>query len=210
MNKFKRVIVIVLDSVGIGEMPDAAEYGDAGSNTLGNIADKVGGLKLPNLQKLGLGNIAPVKGVPPVEDPQAIYGKAALAAPNKDTTSGHWEMMGCILDFKLRTFPEGFPEEFLGKFIDATGVPGVLSNEPMSGTEVIEKYGAEHISSGKPIVYTSADSVFQIACHEEHFGLERLYETCETARELLHGDWEVGRVIARPFTGEDGDYKRTS
>lgn len=210
--KYKRIILIVLDSVGIGAMPDAAEFGadDVGTDTLGNIARAMGGLSLPNLGTLGIGNIAPIQGVSPAESPAALFGKAALAAPNKDTTSGHWEMMTCVLTIKLRTFLLGFPEEIIREFSRRAGVRQVLGNLAISGTEVINRFGDEHVRTGYPIVYTSADSVFQIACHEESFGLSRLYEICEAAREILRGDWEVGRVIARPFIGSSGSYKRTT
>ncbi len=191
-------------------MPDAAEYGDVGSNTLGNLARAVGGLKAPHFGALGLGNIIEVAGVPPVDKPAASWGKAALAAPNKDTTSGHWEMMTAVLKTKLNTFPDGFPDELIDLFKREAHVDGVLANKVASGTEVIAEYGQEHVRTGWPIVYTSADSVFQIACHEESFGLERLYEICESARRLLTGKYEVGRVIARPFLGTPGSYKRTS
>lgn len=209
-SKFNRVILIVLDSVGVGEMPDAAEYGDVGSNTLGNIARSVGGLKLPHLGALGLGNLTTVAGVPPTDVPKACFGKAALAAPNKDTTSGHWEMMTAVLKIKLNTYPDGFPSDVIDLFKREAKVDGVLGNCVASGTEVIEKFGDEHVRTGFPIIYTSADSVFQVACHEEAFGLERLYNVCKAAREILRGKYEVGRVIARPFIGSNGNYTRTS
>ncbi len=201
---------MVLDSVGIGEMPDAAEYGDAGSNTLAHTAAAVGGLRMPNMGRLGLGNLTDVAGVPPVAVPEGVIGRAALAAPNKDTTSGHWEMMTCVLPTKLNTFPGGFPPEIIEAFCREAGVDGVLGNKVASGTDVITEFGDEHCRTGRPIVYTSADSVFQVAAHEETFGLERLYKACEAARRILAGPWEVGRVIARPFTGKSGAYKRTS
>jgi phosphopentomutase len=208
--EFSRVTLIVLDSVGIGEMPDAPAYGDEGSNTLGNTARACGGLKLPNMGAMGLGNLTDVAGVPAVNPPAAVIGRAALAAPNKDTTSGHWEMMTCVLKTKLNTYPDGFPEDVIDAFCREAGVAGVLANKVASGTEVIAEYGDEHVKTGFPIVYTSADSVFQVAAHEESFGLERLYKVCEAARRVLAGDWEVGRVIARPFLGTSGAYKRTS
>ncbi|RMH54798.1 MAG: phosphopentomutase [Candidatus Hydrogenedentota bacterium] len=208
---FRRIVLIVLDSVGVGAMPDAEEYdGHRYSNTLGNTAKAVGGLELPHLEALGLGNLTEVKGVSPRRPAKGLFGKAALAAPNKDTTSGHWEMMGCVLKRKLPVYPRGFPEDLLEKFIKETGVPGVLGNLSISGTEVIKLFGDEHIKTGKPIVYTSADSVFQIAAHEEAFGLKRLYDVCEKARSLLRGEHEVGRVIARPFLGENGHFTRTA
>lgn len=208
--KFNRVLVIVLDSVGVGEMPDAAAYGDAGANTLGHTAAAAGGLTMPHMGRLGLGNLTDVAGVPPVANPAGVVGRAALAAPNKDTTSGHWEMMTCVLPTKLNTFPDGFPPEIIAAFCREAGVDGVLGNCVASGTEVIAAFGDEHIRTGRPIVYTSADSVFQVAAHEEAFGLERLYAVCEAARRILAGPWEVGRVIARPFVGTSGAYKRTS
>lgn len=207
---FNRVIVIVLDSLGCGAMPDAAAYGDAGSNTLGHLAAAVGGLKAPHLGALGLGNIIEVAGVPPAAKPRALYGKCTLAAPNKDTISGHWEMMGCVLKVQLRTYPKGFPKDLLDRFMREAKVDGILANTVASGTEVIAEYGDEHVKTGFPIVYTSADSVFQIAAHEQTFGLERLYQVCEAARRVCRGDHEIGRVIARPFIGEKGRYTRTA
>ena len=207
---YKRVVLIVLDSLGIGEMPDAAEYGDVGSNTLGNMARAMGGLKLPNLGKWGLGCLTDVMGVPPVSIPDAVIARAALAAPNKDTTSGHWEMMGVILKVRLNTYPNGFPDELIELFKKEANVDGVLANKAASGTEVIAEYGDEHLRTGFPIVYTSADSVFQIACHEEKFGLERLYKICDVARKICRGKFEIGRIIARPFIGSNGKYQRTT
>lgn len=209
MVKFSRVVLIVLDSVGVGEMPDAAEYGDVGSNTLGNIARQMRGLLLPHLGALGIGNLTDVAGVPPAASPRAVYAKAALAAPNKDTTSGHWEMMTAVLKIKLNTYPNGFPPDVIEAFKREAGVDGVLANSVASGTEVISQHGEEHVRTGFPIVYTSADSVFQIAAHEESFGLERLYRVCEAARRVLTGAHEVGRVIARPFVGTPGNFART-
>ncbi len=209
MADVKRVIVLVLDSVGIGEMPDAAEYGDVGSHTLGNIALAVGGLQLPNLQRLGLGNIEPLTGVPAEKSPDASYGKMAELSTGKDTTTGHWELMGLVLEEPFPTYPNGFPEEVVAEFTRRIG-RGILGNKPASGTQILEELGAEHLTTGKPIVYTSADSVFQIAAHEEVIPIEELYEMCSQARELLQGQHGVGRVIARPFIGESGHFTRTA
>jgi phosphopentomutase len=206
--KFQRVIWIVLDSVGIGEMPDAAAYGDAGSDTLGNIA-RQRELQLPNLVKLGLANIRPLTGLNPVAEPSASYGKCALASPGKDTTTGHWEMVGIHLDKPFPLFPQGFPPEILSEFERLTA-RGILGNKAASGTEIIKELGEEHMRTGSPIVYTSADSVFQIAAHEEVIPLWELYKMSETARAILRGPFEVGRVIARPFTGTPGSFARTS
>lgn len=205
----KRAILIVLDSVGIGEMPDASDYGDQGSNTLSNIAKAMNGLKLPNLQAMGLGNIAPIQGVEPVDTPQACYGKMAEASSGKDTTTGHWEIAGVILEKAFPTFPHGFPQEFIEAFEEKIG-RRVLGNEVASGTEIIQRLGEEHVKTGRPIVYTSADSVFQVAAHEEVIPLSELMNICEIARKMLDGDMRVGRVIARPFLGEPGNYYRTS
>lgn len=205
---FDRITLIVLDSAGIGEMPDAARWGDAGSDTLGHILESRE-VRLPNLAGLGLGNIRPLAGVPPATSPRASYGRCALRSNGKDTTTGHWEMAGIILERAFPTYPKGFPPEIIDRFISETGVPGILGNVPASGTEIIKELGAEHVRTGKPIVYTSADSVFQIAAHEEVLSLPRLYEICQTARNILRGTNEVGRVIARPFTGEPGAFRRT-
>lgn len=204
----RRVIVIVLDSVGIGELPDSNLYDSEGANTLANTARAVGGLNLPNLTKLGLGNIHPITGVPAAENPAGAYGKMAELSPGKDTTTGHWEMAGIILDKPFPTFPHGFPQEFIQRFEQEIGRQ-TLGNVVASGTEIIKELGAEHIASGKPIVYTSADSVFQIAAHEEVIPLPELYHICEQAREMLTGPMEVGRVIARPFIGSPGSFQRT-
>ena len=206
-SPFQRVVWIVLDSVGIGEMPDAADYGDVGSNTLGNIARRRG-LRIPNLAQLGLGNIGPLEGVPPAAEPTASYGRCALASPGKDTTTGHWEMAGIHLEKPLPLFPNGFPREVLDEFERRIG-RSTLGNCPASGTEIIKQLGAEHVHTGSPIVYTSADSVFQIAAHEEVIPLWELYRMCEIAREILRGPYEVGRVIARPFLGSPGGFTRT-
>ncbi|MGB8508402.1 MAG: phosphopentomutase [Pyrinomonadaceae bacterium] len=205
---FERITLIVLDSLGMGEMPDAAAWGDAGSDTLGHICASRQ-LRLPNLGAYGLGNIRPLEGVPPVEGPRASYGRCALRSNGKDTTTGHWEMAGIVLDEAFPTYPQGFPADVLARFVAETGVPGVLGNIPASGTEIIKELGAEHVRTGKPIVYTSADSVFQIAAHEGVIPVSRLYEICESARNILRGEHEVGRVIARPFVGETGAFTRT-
>ncbi len=205
---FNRVTLIVLDGAGIGAMPDAPEWGDAGSDTLGHICESRA-VRLPNLQGLGLGNIRPLNGVAKIEKPRGCYGKCALKSNGKDTTTGHWEMAGIILERAFPTYPHGFPQTLIDEFIRKTGVPGILGNIPASGTEIIKQFGAEHVKTGKPIVYTSADSVFQIAAHEEVIPLNRLYEICEIARSMLRGEHEVGRVIARPFLGEPGSFYRT-
>lgn len=205
----KRAILIVLDSVGIGEMPDAELYGDKGSNTLGNIAKKIGGMDIPNLEALGLGNIAPLEGVKVQETPLGAYGKAAELSVGKDTVTGHWEMSGVILKEPLKTFPDGFSEEIIKTFEEKIGRK-TIGNVVASGTQIIEELGEEHMKTGFPIIYTSADSVFQIAAHEEIIPLEELYRYCQIARDMLVGEWQVGRVIARPFLGTPGNFKRTS
>ncbi len=200
---------MVLDSAGIGEMPDAADWGDAGADTLGHILESRQ-VDLPNLQKLGLGNIRPLAGVPAVENPIGSYGKCTLKSNGKDTTTGHWEMAGIVLEKAFPTYPNGFPPRIIDEFVAEAAVPGVLGNIPASGTEIIKELGEEHIRTGKPIVYTSADSVFQIAAHEEVIPVDRLYEICEAARRILDGEDRVGRVIARPFLGSKADnFKRT-
>jgi phosphopentomutase len=204
---FPRVIWIVLDSVGAGEMPDAAAYGDAGSDTLGHIAC-ARTLHLPNLAELGLGNLKALAHVGPVERPAAAFGRCALASPGKDTTTGHWEMVGIHLAKPFPLYPRGFPPEIMQEFERRIG-RGTLGNCAASGTEIIQKLGEEHMRTGKPIVYTSADSVFQVAAHEEVIPLWELYKICEIARDLLRGPYEVGRVIARPFDGEPGVFTRT-
>jgi len=203
-----RACVIVLDAVGAGELPDAAEYGDEGSNTLGNVAKAVGGLDLPNLEHLGFGNIEDLEGCPPMEGAPAVAGRLFERSKGKDTTTGHWELMGIVTPVAMPTYPHGFPFEVIEEFAHRTG-RGVLGNKPASGTEIIEELGEEHQRTGKWIVYTSADSVFQIAAHEETIPLEELYEACGIAREVLTGKHAVGRVIARPFVGEPGSYTRT-
>lgn len=208
MSNVNRVIVIILDSVGIGELPDAAKYGDEGSNTLGNIANALGGLNLPYLQQLGLGNIEPLEGIPSVDIPTASYGKMAELSAGKDTTSGHWELMGLVLEQPFPTYPNGFPEDVVAEFTRRVG-RDILGNKPASGTKIIEELGEEHMKTGRPIVYTSADSVFQIAAHEELIPIDQLYWMCEQAREMLQGEHAVGRVIARPFIGDPGSFTRT-
>jgi phosphopentomutase len=203
-----RVCVIVLDAVGAGELPDAAQYGDEGSNTLGNVAKAVGGLDLPNLEALGLGNVEPLEGCPPQPGAPAIAGRLVERSKGKDTTTGHWELMGVITAQPFPTYPHGFPHDVIDPFMHRTG-RGVLGNKAASGTEIIQELGEEHQRTGKWIVYTSADSVFQIAAHEETVPLEELYEACRIAREILTGKHAVGRVIARPFVGEPGNYTRT-
>ncbi len=201
---FERVVWIVLDSVGIGAMPDAAAYGDEGSDTLGNIA-RQRPLSLPNLCRLGLSKIRDIPGLPVPEIAAGAYGKCTLASPGKDTTTGHWEMAGIILKKPFPVYPNGFPPEIISQL----GFP-ILGNKAASGTEIIQELGAEHMRTGYPIVYTSADSVFQIAAHESVIPLAELYRLCETARHILRGKNEVGRVIARPFTGTPGAFKRTA
>ena len=207
-NNFNRIALIVLDGAGIGEMPDAPEWGDAGSDTFGHVLASREVL-LPNLRRYGLGNIRPLRSLPPLDQPEGSYGRCALRSNGKDTTTGHWEMAGIILDEAFPTYPNGFPASVIDHFIKETGVPGILGNIPASGTEIIKDLGAEHVKTGKPIVYTSADSVFQIAAHEEVIPLPKLYGMCETARGLLAGEHEVGRVIARPFLGAPGSFYRT-
>jgi len=205
---FGRIIWIVLDSVGIGEMPDAEAYGDKGSDTLGNIA-RQRQLRLPNLRRLGLANIRPLTGLEAAAKPAAAFGRCALASPGKDTTTGHWEMAGIHLKKPFPLFPNGFPREVMDPFETRIG-RSTLGNKAASGTEIIEELGEEHMRTGSPIVYTSADSVFQIAAHEEVIPLFELYKICDAARDILRGPYEVGRVIARPFVGEPGAFTRTS
>jgi len=203
-----RACVIVLDAVGAGELPDAADYGDEGSNTLGNVARAVGGLDLPNLEALGLGNVEPLEGCPPQPGAPAVAGRLVERSKGKDTTSGHWELMGVVTPQPMPTYPHGFPHDVIDPFMHGTG-RGVLGNKAASGTEIIQELGEEHQRTGKWIVYTSADSVFQIAAHEETIPLEELYSASKTAREILTGKHAVGRVISRPFVGEPGSYERT-
>ncbi|MER3411036.1 MAG: phosphopentomutase, partial [Thermoleophilia bacterium] len=204
-----RACVIVLDAVGAGELPDAADYGDEGSDTLGNVARAVGGLDLPNLEQLGLGNVEPLLGCPPQPGAPAVAGRLLERSKGKDTTTGHWELMGIVTPTPFPTYPHGFPDEVIDPFMNRTG-RGVLGNKPASGTEIIQELGEEHQHTGKWIVYTSADSVFQIAAHEETVPLEELYAACRIAREILTGKHAVARVIARPFAGQPGSYVRTA
>ncbi len=205
-----RIIWIVLDSVGIGELPDAKMFGDEGCNTLGNVSRAVGGLKLPNMVSLGLGNIDGVTEVEKCDVPIGSYGRLGEISAGKDTTIGHWEMAGIYTPRPFPVYPDGFPDDIINEFVKKAGLPGILANYPASGTEIIAKLGDEHMATGKPIVYTSADSVFQIAAHEDVIPLDRLYEICTVARGILTGENGVARVIARPFVGESGNYVRTS
>ncbi|MHB0975657.1 MAG: phosphopentomutase [Candidatus Aquicultorales bacterium] len=204
----KRSIILVLDSVGVGALPDAADYGDEGSNTLANTAAAVGGLDLPNLGRLGFGNIVDIEGTPRRSDPLGAFGKMDQVSPGKDTTTGHWEMMGIFLDKPFPTYPHGFPRAVIERFERAIG-RSILGNTVASGTEIIERLGEEHLRTGRPIVYTSADSVFQIAAHEEIVPVDELYRISEAARRILTGEHAVGRVIARPFVGTPGKFVRT-
>jgi phosphopentomutase len=204
-----RACVIVLDAVGAGALPDAEEYGDEGSDTLGNVARAVGGLDLPNLEALGLGNVEPLEGCPPQPGAPAVAGRLVPRSKGKDTTTGHWELMGVVTPTAMPTYPHGFPHDVIDPFMHRTG-RGVLGNKAASGTEIIQELGEEHQRTGKWIVYTSADSVFQVAAHEETIPVEELYDACRIAREeILVGKHAVGRVIARPFAGEPGNYTRT-
>jgi phosphopentomutase len=203
-----RACVIVLDAVGAGALPDAAEFGDEGSDTLGNVARAVGGLDLPTLEALGLGNVEPLEGCAPQPGAPAVAGRLLERSRGKDTTTGHWELMGVVTPVAMPTYPYGFPDDVIDPFMNRTG-RGVLGNRPASGTDIIQELGEEHQLTGKWIVYTSADSVFQIAAHEETIPLEELYEGCRVAREILTGKHAVGRVIARPFAGVPGAYERT-
>ena len=208
MNNF---FLVVLDGVGIGELPDAADYNDAGSNTLCNIARVINGLYLPNLQSLGLGNITKIEGISDVGSPLASFGKMTEISKGKDSTTGHWELGGIFVDTDFSYFPEGFPDSLIKKFIENTGCENILGNKAASGTEIIKELGHQHIQTGYPIVYTSADSVFQIAAHEKIIPLEKLYEICSTTRkDVLTEPLKVGRVIARPFLGEPGNFIRTT
>jgi len=208
MTKFERVTWIVLDSVGIGPLPDAAEYGDVGRNTLGHIAESRP-LKIPTLVQMGLASITPLKHLTPPVQPIAAFGKGATHSPGKDTTTGHWEMAGIWLDQAFPVYPHGFPREILEEFEKQIG-RGTIGNKPASGTEIIKELGDEHVRTGKPIVYTSGDSVFQIATHEDVIPIAELYRMCEIARKILDGPNRVGRVIARPFTGAAGNFVRTT
>ena len=207
MNNF---FIIVLDGVGVGELPDADLYNDTGSNTLGNISQAVNGLNLDNLKKLGLGNIISIKGIDKVNKPKASFGKMNELSKGKDSTTGHWELSGLFVDTDFDYFPNGFPDDIVKKFLKVTGCKGYLGNKAASGTEIINELGDEHLRTGFPIIYTSADSVFQIAAHQEVIPLEKLYEICDKTRtEVLVDPLKVGRVIARPFLGTSGNYKRT-
>jgi len=203
-----RIIILVLDGVGVGALPDAADYGDAGSNSLRHCAQAVGGLSLPNLERLGLGHIGNFPGIKQVSHPLANFGKMAEASAGKDTSSGHWELAGLIQTISFPTYPQGFPPQVIEPFLKAIGKQGVLCNRPASGTDIIQELGEEHLKSGWPIVYTSADSVFQLAAHERVTPLEELYAMCRAARKILVGEHRVGRVIARPFGGEPGNIDR--
>jgi len=208
MNNF---LIILLDGVGVGELPDAVNYGDVGSNTLANIAKKLNGISLPNLQELGLGNIIDILGVPKANSPLASFGKMIEKSQGKDSVSWHWEISGLELDFDFPYYPNGFPPKIIDKFLELTEFVGVLGNKAASGTEIIVELGDEHVKTGLPIIYTSADSVFQIAAHEDIISLPRLYEICEISRnEIFVGDNNIGRIIARPFIGNSGNYKRTT
>jgi phosphopentomutase len=204
-----RACVIVLDAVGAGDLPDAADFGTEGSSTLAHVAEAVGGLEVPALQALGLGNVMPLRGCPPRRDAPSVHGRLRERSLGMDTTTGHWEMMGIVTERPFPTYPDGFPAEVIEAFSQATGRP-VIGNVAASGTEIIQRLGEEHQRTGAWIVYTSADSVFQIAAHEGTIPLEELYEACRIARGQLVGEHAVGRVIARPFEGEPGGYVRTS
>ncbi|MCP1094843.1 phosphopentomutase [Bacillaceae bacterium OS4b] len=208
-SAFKRIFVIVMDSVGIGEAPDADLFGDKGADTLGHIAEKMNGLNMPTLAKLGLGNIREIKGIEKAQQPLAYYTKMKEASTGKDTMTGHWEIMGLNISTPFRVFPDGFPELLVNE-LEAKMGRGIIGNVPASGTEIIERLGEEHMKTGALIVYTSADSVLQIAAHEDIVPIDELYKICEIAREVTMADeFKVGRVIARPFTGEPGNFKRT-
>ncbi|QKY69250.1 phosphopentomutase [Lentibacillus sp. CBA3610] len=210
MQNFKRIFLIVMDSVGIGEAPDAKEFNDEGADTLGHIAERMDGLNMPNMAKLGLSNIREVKGIEKAAPPMAHYTKMQEASNGKDTMTGHWEIMGLNIQQPFRTFPDGFPDELISELEEKTGRK-VIGNKPASGTAIIEELGEEHLDTGALIVYTSADSVLQIAAHEEVVPLEELYNICEVARELtLDEKYMVGRVIARPFIGKPGAFQRTA
>jgi phosphopentomutase len=208
IKKIERVVLIVLDGVGAGELPDAADFGDEGSNSLAHTAEAVGRLHLPNLQQMGLGNITPIQGVPPKPDATGAYGKMAEKSKGKDTTIGHWELTGIYSPQALPLFPHGFPPGLVADFERQIGRK-VIGNKAASGTEIINELGDEHVKTGQPILYTSADSVFQVAAHEQAIPIAELYKICEIAREMLKGEYAVGRVIARPFLGKSGHYWRT-
>lgn len=206
----RRVVWMILDSVGMGEQPDAEKFGDTGTHTLAHVWEYNNGLAIPNMINMGLGNIEGMRSLDTTDKPVAAYGKCHELSDGKDTTVGHWEMVGIETKVAFPTYPDGFPSEVIDEFIKLTGVSGVLGNCAASGTEIIERLGEEHAKTGKPIVYTSADSVFQIAANIEVIPLEKLYELCKTAREMLKGKHNVSRVIARPFKGEKGSYERTA
>ena len=209
-KQFKRIFLLVLDSVGIGEAPDAADFDDIGADTLGHIADYVGGLKMPTMAKLGLSHIKQISGIEKVDAPLAYFTKMEEASVGKDTMTGHWELMGLHIDQPFQTFPNGFPDELINEIIEKTG-RGVIGNKPASGTEILDELGDKHIETGDLIIYTSADSVLQIAAHEDVVPIEELYHICEIARKLtLNEKYMVGRVIARPFVGEPGNFSRTA
>jgi len=209
LRTFDKICMIVLDSVGIGELPDAEKFGDAGAHTLGHIAERVPTLSLPHLRELGLGNIAGVTGIAPVERPKGAYGKMAETSAGKDTMTGHWELMGLNVTIPFQTYPNGFPPKLIEAFEKETG-RRVIGNKPASGTEILDELGEEQMKTGAWIVYTSADSVFQLAAHEEVIPLEELYDACRVARRLTQGEFAVGRVIARPYVGGPGAFQRTS
>jgi len=210
MTTFKRIHLIVMDSVGIGEAPDAAQFDDVGSDTLGHIAQECGGLNMPNMAALGLSNIRSIPGIEVVERPLGYYGKMQETSRGKDTMTGHWEIMGLYIDTPFRVFPDGFPAELIERIEAKTGRK-VIGNKPASGTEIIDELGEEHVKTGALIIYTSADSVLQIAAHEEVVPLKELYEICEFCREITRDDpYMLGRIIARPFVGEPGNFTRTS
>jgi phosphopentomutase len=208
MSDLNRAIILVIDSGGVGEMPDADQYGDKGSDTIGHVAAAAGGLDMPAFRRLGLGNLHPIKGVDPLDRPEGSYGRMFEKSAGKDTITGHWEMAGLVTQVPFVTFPNGFPPEVLRPFEEAIG-RGTLGNKAASGTEIIAELGEEHMKTGKPIVYTSADSVFQVAAHEEVIPIDELYRICQIARDQLTGKYQVGRVIARPFVGEPGHFTRT-
>ncbi len=206
---FRRVILIILDACGVGELPDAAEYGDSGAATIPNVAKELKGLKMPHCERMGLGNIVEIAGIKRSDPAAGCWGKMAEKSPGKDSTSGHWEIAGVILEKAFPVYPDGFPPELVKEFESRAGVK-CIGNIPASGTEIIKELGARHVKTGEIILYTSADSVFQLAAHEEIIPLERLYEICRIAREMLKGEHTVGRVIARPFRGSPGDFTRTA
>jgi phosphopentomutase len=208
VKKINQAIIIVLDSVGVGDAPDAEAFGDLGSNTVGNIAQAVGGLNLPNLAELGLGYLGDFLGIPQVPSPSGAYGRLTEVSAGKDTTTGHWELAGVSSPIPFPTFPNGFPQFFMVEYEKRIGRK-TLGNYPASGTEILEDLGAEHMATGSPIIYTSGDSVFQIAAHEEVIPIKELYSICDLARQMLQGEFAVARVIARPFVGQPGDFKRT-